>query len=291
MEPFVYVVILSHNRREDTLQALASITTMDYPNYGILLVDNGSTDGTVQIVRERYPGVEALIHPSNLGFARGINPGLQRVLDSGADFILAINNDVIVAPEMLTQLVAAMEPGIGAAAPVIYYLQDPHRIWSAGFARHRLLLEMRGGARGQLDNRQWEAPFEVDYLLGCAILLSSTMLRQVGLLDERYVFYYEDLDLSIRAQQRGFRLRTVPAAKMWHKGSGTAGMGSPFRTYHMARGSIIFLHTHARGLQIPACLLFRAGTALKTSAKLLLCKQYCLLRYYWRGLWDGWQVP
>ena len=290
MMPLIYVVILTYNHCKDTLQALDSLGRMIYPNYKLLVVDNKSTDGTVEIVQEKHPEVGLMVHPSNQGFAAGINPGLQHALDRGADFILVINNDVLVAPPMLTDLVKVMKPDIGAAAPMIYYLDDPKRIWSVGFSKHPLLLEMRGGSRGQIDQGQWQTPFEVDYLLGCAILLNSSMLRRVGLFDERYFFYYEDLDLSLRARGRGYRLVTVPQAKMWHRGAGSAGMGSPFRTYHMARGSVIFFRTHARGLQRPASFLFRTGSALKVSFKFLLSKQPRLLRHYWQGLWDGWRT-
>ena len=288
--PLVYVVVLTYNHCQDTLQAIESLSRMTYPNYKLLIADNQSIDGTVGIVRKKYPNVEILVHPSNLGFAAGINPGLQHALDHGADFILAINNDVLVAPYMLTDLVRVMKPNIGASAPMIYYLDDPERIWSIGFSKHVLLLEMRGGARGQIDRGQWQTPFEVDYLLGCAILLSSSMLRDIGLFDERYFFYYEDLDLSLRARQRGYRLLTVPQAKMWHKGAGSSGVGSAFRTYQMARGSVIFFRSHACGLQRPASFLFRAGSALKASLRFLLSKQSHLLRHHWQGLWDGWQI-
>jgi GT2 family glycosyltransferase len=288
--PLVYVITLTHNHCDDTLQALDSLSRMVYPSYELLVVDNQSTDGTVDRVREEYPEVELLVNRSNLGFAAGINPGLQYALDRGADFVLAINNDVFVAPPMLTHLVAAMKRDVGAAAPMIYYLEDPKRIWSIGFSRHPLLLEMRGGARGQIDEGQWQIPFEVDYLLGCAMLLNSSTLREVGLFDERYFFYREDFDFSLRVRQHGYRLITVPQAKMWHKVGGSAGMESAFGTYQMARGSVIFLRTHTRGLQRPASFLFRSGSALKNSYKFLASRRYHLLRHYWRGLWDGWRA-
>jgi len=288
--PFVYVVMLTYNHCRDTLQALDSLSRMTYPNYRLMVVDNQSTDRTVEIVEAEYPDVELLVHPSNLGFAAGVNPGLQQALDRGADFVLVINNDVLVMPSMLTHLVAAMEPDIGAAAPMIYYLDDPKRIWSTGFSMHPLLLEMRGGARGQIDQGQWQTPFEVDYLLGCAILLNSAVLREVGLFDERYFFYYEDLDFSLRVRQRGYRLITVAQAKMLHKGAGSAGMMSVFRMYQMARGSVTFFRAHAHGLQRPASFLFRFGSAVRTSVRFLLSKQFNLLQCYWQGLWDGWRV-
>jgi len=289
MSTFVYVVIPTFNHYKDTLRALDSLGKMTYPNFKVLIVDNQSTDQTVALVREKHPDVELLIHPRNLGFAAGVNPGLQHALDQGADYVLLINNDVVVAPSMLTHLVAAMQPEVGVAAPMIYFLDDPERIWSVGFRRHPLLMEMRGGARGQMDKGQWQTPLEVDYVLGCAMLLSAPALRKVGFFDERFFFYYEDLDYSLRFQRLGYRLITVPLAQMWHKGSGSAGAGSAFRTFHMARGSVIFFRAHAQGRQRLAVFLFRCGSALRVCAGFVLRGRFHLLKSYWRGMRDGWR--
>jgi len=286
--PRVHVVMLTYNHCEYTLQALDSLGKMTYPNYELIVVDNHSTDRTVEMVEERYPNVTLLVNPSNLGFAAGINSALRLSLDQRADFILIVNNDILVASSLLTHLVAAMEADVGAASPLIYCLDAPKRIWSAGFSKHPLLLEMRGGARGQIDSGQWRRPFEVDYLLGCAMLLNSAVLREVGLFDERYFFYYEDLDFSLRVRRRGYRLVTVPQARMWHKGAGSAE--SAFRVYQMGRGSVIFFRTHAQGLRRPAVFLFRSGTALKKTLEFLLRKRPHLVRHYWRGLLDGWRA-
>lgn len=288
--PYVQVIVLSCNRCKDTLQALDSLSSMTYPNYELVIVDNRSTDGTIEAVQEKYPSVTLLAQSANLGFAAGANVGLRRAVERKADFALIINNDVLVMPSMLTHLVEAMTPQVGAAAPMIYYLDDPKRIWSVGFARHPILLEAQGGARGQIDQGQWQVPFEVDYLLGCALLVRVSMLRKTGLFDSRYFFYYEDLDLSLRIQKQGYRLITVPQAKMWHKGAGSAALGSAFRVYHMARSSVIFFRTHARGLQRPAVLTFRLVSAARTSCKFLLSKRFDLLQHYWQGLWNGWRV-
>jgi GT2 family glycosyltransferase len=263
---------------------------MTYPTYELVVVDNHSTDRTIEAVQEKYPDVVLLIQPVNKGFAAGANAGLQRAIEKKADFALIINNDVLVMPSMLTALIESLTPDVGAVAPMIYYMDEPERIWSAGFLRDPILLEPRGSARGQVDRGQWLTPFNVDYLLGCALLISVPLLKEVGLFDERYFFYYEDLDLSLRIKQKGYRLINVPQAKMWHKVASSAPQGSSFRTYHLARSSVIFFRTHARGLQRPAVLIFRLGSAVKSSWKFLMGKRFDLLQNYWKGLWDGWQI-
>jgi GT2 family glycosyltransferase len=285
--PSVHVVVLSFNQLKDTLSALDSLCRMTYPNFELVLVDNHSTDSTVAEVRDHFPQVVILNQPDNLGFACGMNAGLRRALDLNVDFALVINNDVEVAPSMLTLLVESMAPSIGAAAPLIYYASEPNRVWSAGFSRDPVLLEMRGGARGQLDQGQWHVPFPVDYLLGCAVLLNVQALRQVGLFDQRFFFYYEDLDLSIKLNKGRYQLLTVPQAKMWHKVARSAPVGSPFRTYQLARSSAIFFRTHCRGWRLVPVLFFRLGSAIQISLRFLWHRQFSLLKNYWLGLWNG----
>jgi GT2 family glycosyltransferase len=287
----VYTVILTHNHCADTLQALDSLCQMAYPNQRLLLVDNHSSDGTVERVRADYPEVELLVHSDNLGFSAGMNSGLRHALGRGADHVLIINNDVVADPSMLTFLVESMGPSVGAVAPTIYYWDDPSRIWSSGFSMHPLFLEMRGGSRGTIDHGQRQEPFEVGCLLGCALLLNGSMLRDIGLLDERYFFYYEDLDLCLRARQQGYRLMTVPAARLWHKVASSAGMGSAFRVYQMARGNTILYRTHARGLQKPIGFLIRVGSTVKKIFQFLATGQFDLLLSYGQGIVDGWRTP
>lgn len=287
--PLVYVVLLTYNHWEETRQALHSLVQMTYPNYRLLVVDNQSTDGTIDQLQSGFPEIEFLINPCNLGFAAGINVGLRHALERGAEFILIINNDVVVAPSMLEYLIEAMTPDVGAAAPLIYSSDNSGRIWSSGFIKHPFLLEMRGGDRGRI-RELGEQPFAVDYLLGCALLLRSSVLKQVGLFDEQYFFYYEDLDLSLRIQEGGHRLITVPKAQMHHVGAGSAGKDSPFRVYHMARGSVIFFGTHTHGFQYFVVFLFRLLSSVKKSL-LFVCKgDFDLLRSYWQGLKDGWRA-
>lgn len=286
--PLVYILILTFNNCKDTTQVITSLKKMSYRNFQIVIVDNHSTDETVSVLRESYPDIHLLLNPKNLGFSAGINVGIRYALKNKTDFVLLLNNDVLVDVMMLTHLVNAMASDIGAASPLIYYLDEPNKIWSDGFFRDKLFLEMKGGRRNQVEFNSKDAPFDVDYLLGCAILIDTAIFDQVGLFDERYFFYYEDLDLSLRIKQFGYRLITVPQSKMWHKVSGTAGAGSTFRTYHMAKGSVIFSRKHASGLQKVAVFFLRLGSTLKKSFVFLVNKQLSHFCYYWQGLWDGW---
>jgi GT2 family glycosyltransferase len=288
--PLVYVITLTWNQQEDTLSCLESLTQMTYPHYRILLVDNGSADRTSEVVAERFPTVELIINDQNLGFQGGFNVGIRHALTQGAAYVFIINNDTLVDPNILTELMAqATQPGVGIVGPKIYYADAPNCIWSVGGQRHPWTLEMTGTGRGQLDKGQWEQVLERDYLVGCALLLERSMLETVGLFDTGFhPIYYEDLDLCLRARRAGFRLLLVPQAHMWHKVSASAGgNSSPRVRYLMARNSLRFFRKHARGRQWAAIIPFRTGSAIKTTFRLLLQCNFDSLAAYWQGLSDG----
>lgn len=288
-QPFVLIVTVNYNSPKNTLETLTSLAQLTYPCFELLLVDNGSTDGSLATIRQAYPKLPVIANDTNLGFAGGFNLGLQRGLTMGADLILAINNDVIVAPDMLDRLVAAWVPGAGAVSPQIYYYDRPGIIWSSGFRRHPVTLEMIGGQRNRSAIVTTQAaPFPVDYLLGCALLLSREALIEAGLFDPRFYLYYEDLDLSLRLQQRGYSLWTVPAASMWHKVAGSSGLSSPLRTYHLARSSVLFFRKHGRGWRSLFVFAYRSGSAARKIGTFLLRRDAGSASTYLRGLRDGW---
>lgn len=288
--PLVYVVILTWNQRKDTLGCIESLSRMTYPNYRILLVDNGSSDGTVEAVRARFPDVEFVVNPENMGFPGGNNIGLSYALDQHVDYIFMINNDTVVEPAILDELMACANlPDVGMLTPKIYSFDQPHHIWSVGGKKHKWTLEVISRGDGQLDHGQWEDVIEQDYLFGCALLLKRSLLERVGLFDAGFnPIYYEDVDLCLRARQAGFRLLLVPRARMWHKGSASGGgFDSPRVRYLMARNSVRFFRKHVHGWQWFIVIPYRFGSAVKTTVRLLIRKRTEAAKAYWRGLRDG----
>jgi GT2 family glycosyltransferase len=292
--PLVYVVTLTWNQRDDTLSCLESLGQMSYPNFRIILVDNASTDDTVAVVRRRFAEVEVMANPTNLGFSGGFNEGIGRALELGAAYILVINNDTYVARNMLDELVAhGLRYGVGMLAPKIYFADEPTRIWSVGGQRSWWNLEMIATGDGQMDAGQWESPLERDYLVGCALLLSRSLLEQVGLFDAATFspIYYEDSDLCVRARLAGQRLLLVPSAHMWHKvASSGGGFDSPRQRYLMARHSVRFFRKHVRGWRWLVVIPFRLGSALKTTWRLIRTGRYNAIAAHWRGLRDGFRT-
>lgn len=286
--PLVYAVVVSWNLRDDTLECLDSLAQVDYPNLRVVLVDNGSTDGTVAAVAARHSDVIVIVSDINLGYAKGCNLGIRRALADGADYVFLLNNDTIVDPAAVTEMVTVMAPEVGIVAPKIYYADDPQRIWSLGGMRHPLTYEKADDPIGALDEGQWEEVAERDYFTGCALLLSRRLLETVGLYDEWFISYYEDSDLAFRAREAGFKLLLAPQAKIWHKVARTSGgSGSPGERYWMGRGSVIFFAKHVRGWRWLIVIPYRTGSAIKTVLRLAWQRRWNSIAAYLRGLRDG----
>jgi hypothetical protein len=286
--PLVCLVTLNWNRPDDTIECLETAANQTYARLRLVVVDNGSTDDSVPRIENRFPDAEILSQKDNLGFARGANLGLKRALVAGAGLVFLVNNDTLLDPHAVEHLVAQAQPEVGILAPIIYEAEDRKRIWSAGGGMRPWLLEKGGDDRGQIDTGQWATPEEREFVTGCGMLLSRQFLETVGLFDERFFLYYEDMDLCLRARQRGFRILLVPQARMWHKVSrSSGGRHSANERYWMARSSVLFYRKHVRGAQWLAVLPWRTGSAARTTLRLVGAGRWGACAAYWRGLRDG----
>jgi len=223
--PPTYVVVLNWNGRDDTLECLASLARVTYPSVSVLVVDNGSSDGSQEAIRRRYPEVALLETGSNLRFAGGNNAGIRFALDRGADQIVLLNNDTTVDPEFITAMSAALEssPGAGIVAPKILYSADPGIVWYAGGEISFWTGTMRHRGIRRRDDGRFDRPCETDYATGCCLMATRSAVETIGLLDESYFMYSEDADWSLRARRAGFRVLYEPRARVWHKVSVSAG--------------------------------------------------------------------
>src|SRR6266487_4832628 len=227
--PRVIVIVLTWNGREDTLLCLESLRSVDYPNWEVLVVDNGSVDGTVDAIHNRHPWVTVVETGKNLGFAGGNNVGIKAALKRDAEFILLLNNDTTVAPDLLHAFVraAAEHPDAGMFGAKIYYFSDPLRLWFAGSRWNpKALLSFEPLGEGTVDDgAAFEDVRETAYANGCAMFFRSAVAKTVGTLDERFFILYEEVDWCFRARRAGFACLLVPGAKVWHRISTTFGGG------------------------------------------------------------------
>jgi len=252
--PGVTIIVLNWNGLADTLKCLESLACVDVSglsSYEILVVDNGSTDGSVEAIGEHFSNVVLVENERNLGYTGGNNIGLRYALGQGADYMLLLNNDTEVAPDLVRRLVEAAEadPLIGMAGPTIYYHDRPEVIWSAGGAINWQRGSTRMVGLDERDEGQFGAkPRKVDFVTGCAMLVRRATIEQVGMLDERFFAYYEETEWCVRATRGGYRVVHVPLAQMWHKISPSAQADSPLVHYYMTRNRLLFLKATGAGL-------------------------------------------
>jgi GT2 family glycosyltransferase len=260
--PRIACVVLNYNGREVTLQALASLARMSYPRFDLLVVDNGSTDGSHAAVAAAFPQVGQVRSERNLGPAGGVNLGLERALAGAYDYVLVLNNDIEVAPDFLTALVAAAEadPGVGCVGPKAYYHSDPERIWSAGGRiRFREAVTAEDG-EGELDRGQWDRDREVPYVNGCAMLIRRAALEAAGLWDPTFFLGVEDADFCMRVRRAGYRCRYAHRARLWHLVSHNLGTYRPPRTFNTGRNTALFARRYAGPWQWVKVLAFFAAS-------------------------------
>lgn len=275
-DPSVVIIVVNWNGGNDTLLCLKSLSALDYPSYKVLVVDNNSIDGSPVLIRRQFPQVTLIENNANLGFTGANNVGIGRALNEGADYVLLLNNDTEVAPDFLRLLVETTESDskIGIAGPLIYYYEQPRLVWSAG---GRLDGCGRSSMIGldEIDTRQFgENCREVDFVTGCALLARTSVLRRVGVLDDRFFAYYEETEWCVRARRAGFTVVNVPKAKIWHKIPLDKRDSSPLVHYYMTRNRVLFLKTTGAG---PTALLRTIfGDYLRT-----------LLAWSMRARWRG----
>lgn len=251
MKPSVAALVLNYNGPDVTLLSLESLTALSYPNVDLMVIDNGSTDDSVDRVGAAFPKIRQLrVHP-NRGISWGLDHGLALALEEGYEYALVMNNDIEVAPSMVDEMVrvAAANPEVGCVGTKSYYYSDRERIWSAGGRlRYREALTTERG-EGQLDCGQFDRTEEVDYVNGVAMLIRCELLEKIGLWDPTYFLGVEDADFCVRAKQAGYRCVYAHRAELWHMISASIGVYKPFRTFHTARSTAIFLRKHATAWQ------------------------------------------
>lgn len=252
--PHLWVVILSWNGKEDTLACLGSLARGVEPSTNVLLVDNGSTDGTSEAVRKEFPWVTVLETGENLGFTGGNNVGIRYALENGADYVLLLNNDTIVDPLFLREMlsVASSSDRIGFVSPKIYFLDPPDLLWFAGARFSTRTGYGRVTGYRERDRGQYDEIREIDRPCGCAMLVPRALCEKAGLMDDGIFLYVDEVEWMLRAREYGFRAFYAPNAKVWHKVSASMGReNQPDAIYYGIRNTLYALNLHARYLFAP----------------------------------------
>lgn len=264
--PKVDILILNWNGKRDTLETLESVKGLNYENFDVWVVDNGSIDGSREAIAVQFPEVHVLAAPENLGVAGGRNFGLERILPrSDVEYVLILDNDVALEICLLHKLVAAAESeaDIGIVGPVIYYHSDPRRIWSAGASIVFREVTAKSQAKNCLETGdRVDGMKRVDCITGCCMLVKRPVFDAVGRFNPQYFMVGNETEFCFRAAQQGFASAVVTDARLWHKVSSSTGGGyHPSRAYFTGRSTILFLKEHGRPWHWITTLAF-AGLSL-----------------------------
>jgi GT2 family glycosyltransferase len=259
----IFAVVVNWNGGEMNRDCLESLQAEGFSAERIVFVDNGSTDGSLEDVRPRFPGVVFVENDANLGFGEGCNLGAEEALRGGADAVFFVNNDLVLEAGCLALLVAAFAeiPRVGICGPRVLNRADPSRVWCAGglLTWRQNLSTLRG--HGRRDARIYTADMPVDYIPGCALLARREVLERTGGFDARYFAYMEDVDLCLRAKRLGFGVYLVGEAVALHAYSSSTGGGyNPRRKYMMGVNSIWFLKSHGGAWAWLRFLVFDVAT-------------------------------
>ena len=313
-EPHVTIVILNWNRVGDTLECLESLARMNYPSFSIVVVDNGSTDGSPEAI-ERWGRVHLPLtlirNGENRGFVRGSNQGMRHALSTDTEYVFLLNNDTVVEPDALSLLVTTAERSgertgqcsgersgersgdIGMAGPKIYQYGKENVLDSAGTRTIPWLAQGFLVGHGEEDYGHYDNPGDLPYVTGTALLVKRAVLEEVGLMDEDYFCYFDDFDWGMKARKAGYILLLEPRAVVHHKGSQTAGLNSPFYVHHMVRSRILFARKHIPFLPflfafLPYLFLYRY---LRPAISLLVHRKWSHLGSLHRGIREGFKIP
>jgi GT2 family glycosyltransferase len=246
--PCIHICLVNWNQYDDTAECLESLRLIAYPRYQVLVIDNGSTDGSCDRLMSEFPWATYLRNDENIGFAGGNNVGIQYALDHETDYVFLLNNDTVVDPQVLEKLIVVAESDgrIGIVGPAIYSYSDRDVFWTAAMEKtvpdgkifpHYV---MRG--KGEVDSGQYSRVEDVDMINACALLISREAIENVGKLDDEFFIYNEDSDWNDRVASAGYRIVYVPDGKVWHKGSlSLGGQCSPASWFYTVRNELLFL--------------------------------------------------
>jgi len=283
----IYAIILTLNNFEDTSECIQSLFKLHAKTLIIVIVDNGSIDGTPKKIMDLYPDVRVIRNNSNIGVPAGYNVGFKYALENNAEFILMLNNDTVVHPQMLDNLLenARNDPNSGILMPKILNYGENAEIWSSG-GRYRkfppaiLMTDKRKGSAETLRL--------IEYAPSCVLLINRRAFELAGLFDPGYFFYYDDWDFSERVRTCGLNIWYIPTAIAWHKVSRTTkGPSSSLYWYTIAASSIRYYRRHGNPvwLSLPIHLIY---IFLR---EFIWKRNWKYWKYYYEGLKSGLQQP
>ena len=243
----VTIITVNYNHSGATCEMLESLYACDYPELEVFVVDNASPSDHPEIIKEKFPSVKFIQSKVNLGFAGGNNLALRQ---STGDYIYLVNNDTIIPRGNLERLVEVLDsdPSIGVVSPKIKFYSSPQTIQFAGYTdMSRYTFRNICIGYGEQDNGQHDVMRDTAFAHGAAMMLKREVIDRIGVMNEEYFLYYEELDWCARIRKAGYRIVYVPDTHILHKESLATGKSSPLQTYYLNRNRTLFIRRNTSG--------------------------------------------
>ncbi|MDZ7336927.1 MAG: glycosyltransferase family 2 protein [candidate division KSB1 bacterium] len=293
MAPKVFVITLNWNGRQWLEDCLTSVLALDYPNFEVVMVDNGSTDDSVAFVRQRFPSVHVVENGSNLGYARGFNAGLEYAAERGTDYFLIMNNDTVIDQGALAALVETAQAysKAGFVTGKVYFYDQPDTLQTVGKKEDPIV--WNGDHIGWLekDVGQYETVTERAFLDDVMTLVDRRLYDEIGGYDPQFFLQAEEFDWQARAKQRGWKFYYTPKAKIWHRVSmSMGGAGSPIGRYFDTRSRMVVMARYLgllRFLRYYFHTLFQVTNSLLRGLMQMDWNKIKPRLAMWLGFWAG----
>lgn len=290
--PKVAAIVLNYNGLAVTRDAIASLSRMIYQRFDLVILDNASTDGSRDALAREHPGLTHLTLPENHGSSAGYAAAMRWAFERDYDYVLLLNNDIEVEPDMLSELVRALEadPAAACAGPKCYYHGQPRRIWSAGgILQFRESITRERGYRLR-DRGQFDRDEVVDYVNGCAILIRREAAEVAGGWDPVYFICVDDADFCTRVKARGWRCLYAHRAVLHHRVAWTTGGYTVARNRRFGRSSAIYARRYGTTWDRLRFLSFSCAAVIFGFVRESFRGNQAAAWAKWTGLWEGWRM-
>lgn len=295
-EPKIAIIIINWNTFQLTFNCLKSLEACSYNNISFFLVDNGSIDGSGDKIALEFPEVNYIKNEKNEGFTGANNLALKAILEQDFDYVLLLNNDTEVKPNFLSLLEAKMNSDnkLAATQPLILNFKNKDTIWNAGGSFNTFFGLTKTRLKGMIFNPQLNIETSTQWITGCCILVKTSVVKQVGLLDNRFFAYFEDVDWSIRMTNLGYKLAVVPESIIYHHTSGSTkknnasneGNLSPYAHFLNVRNHIYLIKKHTF-FNTLGSWIYQIVKIFAFSIYFILRGRFVKFKMVWRGLFEG----
>lgn len=295
----VAIILVNWNGYAFTAACLSSLRAVDYPEFTVFLVDNASTDSEGSLLKRNFPEIELIQNTENLGFAGGNNVGIRKALDDGYAHVLLLNNDTIVEADFLGQLMRKFinQPKLAVVQPLIFFLHDRDQIWSAGGKWNNLFCRAI-----TLGDRKFRGNFPVkdkslDWATGCCMLITREALAEVGLLNESYFTYFEDVEWSLRFRDKGYEIALASESVIYHEAGASSkkkhseGTLSAGVFYYLVRNQFYLIRTRGNAIEKVFSGTYHTFRFVGWMVYFCLRGRSQKLKAVAKGIRDGWKLP